>query len=314
MKVDQIKKVAVVGAGLMGHGIAQAYAQEGFEVNLTDASASALASAKDRIRSNLTTFVDEGLFTKRDLEQTLDRVSVFNDLMSTVHNADFVTEAIVEQLEKKQKLFQEMEQYCSADAILASNTSSFPMTEIAALMARPERAVITHWVNPPHIIPVVEVVSGKKTAEETYAVAIALLKKIKKIPITCRKEVPGFLLNRLQTAMNREVYALVESGTASAEDIDLLVVASLGFRMATLGPLRIRDLAGLDVTYAVEGWLAGEINSDTGASKLLKEKAEKGEFGAKTGKGFYEYSPGEVEAIIKERDRQFVRRLKELYR
>jgi len=314
MKVDQIKKVAVVGAGLMGHGIAQAYAQEGFEVNLTDASASALASAKDRIRSNLTTFVDEGLFTKRDLEQTLDRISVFGDLMSTVRNADFVTEAIVEQLEKKQKLFQEMEQYCSADAILASNTSSFPMTEIAALMARPERAVITHWVNPPHIIPVVEVVSGKKTAEETYAVAIALLKKIKKIPITCRKEVPGFLLNRLQTAMNREVYALVESGTASAEDIDLLVVASLGFRMATLGPLRIRDLAGLDVTYAVEGWLAGEINSDTGASKLLKEKAEKGEFGAKTGKGFYEYSPGEVEAIIKERDRQFVRRLKELYR
>lgn len=314
MKVGQIKKIAVVGAGLMGHSIAQAFAQEGFPVNVTDAFESALAVAKNSIRSNLVTLVEEKFMSESELEQTLGRIAIVKDLAQAVRDADFVTEAIFEDLEAKQNIFKEMERFCAPDTILASNTSSFRMTDISSLMTRPERAITTHWFNPPHLVPLVEIVLGEKTSEETCQTAHDFLVKIKKVPVRVRKEIPGFLINRIQAAMNREVYSLSEMGIASAEDIDLAVVASLGFRLASLGPLRIRDLAGLGVTCKVEGELLKEINSSTEAPKILRDKVTRGELGTKTGKGFFEYTPESVEAIIKKRDRQFIRRLKELYR
>ncbi len=313
-KADQIKKVAVVGAGLMGHGIAQAFAQEGFPVMITDISEPALAAVKDKIHANLTTLAKGKLINTRNVEQALDRISIARDLAAAVRNADFVTEAVFEDLEVKQQTFQEMEKSCSPDTVLASNTSSIPMTDIAALMARPERAVITHWFNPPYLVPLVEIVLGKRTSEEASAIAIDLLTRIKKVPVKVQKEIPGFLINRIQAAMNREVYSLVEMGAASAEDIDLAIKASLGFRLASLGPLVIRDLAGLEVTYKVEGDLLPEIYSGTTLPDIFKEKIDRGELGTKTGKGFFEYTPESVAAIIQERDRQFVRRLKDLYR
>jgi len=313
-KADQIKKVAVVGAGLMGHGIAQAFAQEGFPVTITDVSESALAAVKDKIRANLITLAEGKLIGTGDVAPALDRISIAGDLAAAVGDADFVTEAVFENLEIKQKTFQEMEKSCSPDTVLASNTSSIPMTDIAALMARPERAVITHWFNPPYLVPLVEIVLGKKTSEEASAISIDLLTRIKKVPVKVQKEIPGFLINRIQAAMNREVYSLVEMGAASAEDIDLAIKASLGFRLASLGPLVIRDLAGLEVTYKVEGDLLKEIYSGTEIPKIFKEKIDRGELGTKTGKGFFEYTPESVAAIIQERDRQFVRRLKDLYR
>jgi len=314
MKVEQIKKIAVVGAGLMGHGIAQAFAQGGFPVNVTDASESILAVVKNKIRSNLVTLAEEEFISESEVEQILDRISIVKSLDQTVRDADFVTEVIFEDLEAKQNIFKEMERFCSPESILASNTSSFPMTQIYALMQRPERAIVTHWMNPPYLVPLVEVVPGEKTSEETYDTAYKLLRKIKKVPVRVQKEIIGFLINRIQTAMNREAYYLLEMGAASAEDIDLAVVTSLGFRLATLGPLKIRDLAGLGVTCKVDETLLNKINSSQVVSKLLKEKVARGELGVKTGKGFFEYTPESIEAIIKERDRQFVHRLKQLYR
>jgi len=314
MKVEQIEKIAVVGAGLMGHGIAQAFAQGGFPVNVTDASESILAVVKDKIRSNLVTLAEEEFISESEVEQILDRISIVKILDQTVRDADFVTEVIFEDLEAKQNIFKEMEKFCSPESILASNTSSFPMTQISALMQRPERAIVTHWMNPPYLVPLVEVVPGEKTSEETYDTAYKLLRKIKKVPVKVQKEIIGFLINRIQTAMNREAYYLLEMGAASAEDIDLAVVTSLGFRLATLGPLKIRDLAGLGVTCKVDETLLNKINSSQVVSKLLKEKVARGELGVKTGKGFCEYTTESIEAIIKERDRQFVHRLKELYR
>lgn len=313
LKVDQIKRVGVVGAGLMGHGIAQAYAQEGYLVTITDSSASALAGAKNRIKANLETLAREGLFQQNEVEQALERITVTEGLEKTVHDADFVTEAIFENLEMKQELFHEMEKFCSSESILASNTSSFPMTQISAMMTKPERAIVTHWMNPPYLVPLVEVVPGERTSEETYTTAYELLSKIKKVPVRVQKEIIGFLINRIQTAMNREVYYLLEIGAASAEDIDRAVVTSLGFRLATLGPLLIRDLAGLDVTYKVDEILLGEISSAKSASKMLKDAVSRGELGAKTGKGFFKYTPESLEEIIQQRDRQFIRRLKEQY-
>lgn len=313
LKVEQIKRVGVVGAGLMGHGIAQAYAQEGYPVTITDSSASALAGVKNRIKANLETLAREELFQQDEVEQILERITVTEGLAKTVHDADFVTEAIFENLEMKQELFHEMEKFCSSESILASNTSSFPMTQISAMMTKPERAIVTHWMNPPYLVPLVEVVPGKRTSEETYTTAYELLSKIKKVPVRVQKEIIGFLINRIQTAMNREVYYLLETGAASAEDIDRAVVTSLGFRLATLGPLLIRDLAGLDVTCKVDEILLGEISSAKSASKMLKDAVSRGELGAKTGKGFFKYTPESLEEIIRQRDKQFIRLLKEQY-
>lgn len=313
LRVDEIKKIGVVGAGLMGHGIAQAYAQEGYPITITDESKSALAGVKDRIKANLETLVQGETLHQNDIEQILERITVTESLEETVRDADFVTEAIFEDLEIKRGLFSDMGKFCSPECILASNTSSFPMTQISALMESPERAIVTHWMNPPYLVPLVEVVPGQKTSAETYDTAYELLRKINKVPVKVEKEITGFLINRIQTAMNREVYYLLEIGAASAEDIDLAVVTSLGFRLATLGPLKIRDLGGLDVTCKIDETLLDKISSFQTVSKLLKEKVNRGELGAKTGKGFFEYTPESLAEIVRERDRQFIRRLKEQY-
>jgi len=310
----QVKKVGIIGAGTMGHGIAQAYAQEGYPVTITDISKSSLAGVKDRIKSNLETLAREGLISKTEIARILGRITVVDRLESAVEDVQFVTEAIFEDLPAKTKVFHDMEKSCSPECLLASNTSSFPMTQIASRMERPERAIVTHWVNPPYLVPLVEVVPGEKTSEETYKTAYEILLKIKKVPVKVQKEIIGFLINRIQTAMNREVYHLVEIGAASAEDVDRAVVASLGFRLAFLGPLMVRDLGGLDVTAKVDETLLGEISSSTQVSQMLKDKVVRGELGAKTGKGFFSYSPESLARIIKERDRRFIHLLKELYR
>lgn len=311
LKLEQIKTVAVVGAGLMGHGIAQAFAQEGYPVTITDSSTSSLSSVKNRIKANLETFAQEGLIQQADIEKILDRIAVIESMEKAVRDADFVTEVIFEDLEIKRKLFQEMERYCSAQIILASNTSTFPMTQIAARMAKPERAIVTHWMNPPHLVPLVEVVPGKKTSEQTYTTTYELLRKIKKVPVRVQQEIMGFLINRIQTAMHREIYHLVETGVASPEDIDRAVVAAIGFRLATLGPLKLRDLAGLEITLTVEGRLTREIYSSRSPSKLLTRMIARGKVGAKAGKGFFDYTPDSLAEIIRYRDRQLIRRLKE---
>jgi 3-hydroxyacyl-CoA dehydrogenase len=314
LNLAEIKKMAVIGAGTMGHGIAQAYAQEGYPVCITDNFESARAGVKGRIKANLETLAQGGLLSPDDVAPVLDRISVADSMAEAVRDADFVTEAVIEDVELKRSIFQEMEKYCSPRSILASNTSSFPMTQISALMTNPERAIVTHWSNPPYLVPLVEVVPGEKTAAATLDTAFKLLEKVKKVPVRLQKEVTGFIMNRIQTAMNREVYHLLEMGVASAEDIDRAVVTSIGFRLASLGPLLIRDLAGLDVTAKVDEILLGEIDSSLAVNRRLKDIVSNGDLGAKTGKGFFEYSPESLAEIIRERDRRFIEQVKEDYR
>lgn len=313
LTAEQIKKVSVIGAGTMGHGIAQAYAQEGYTVAITDVAKPALTGVKDRIKSNLETLAHEGLIPAKEIANIVARITVVDSLEDAVRDADMVTEAIIEDLPAKTKLFPEMEKFCSPECILASNTSSFPMTQIAARMARPERAIVTHWMNPPYLVPLVEVVPGEKTSGETCQTAYEILLKIKKVPVKLQKEILGFLINRIQTAMNREVYHLLEIGAASAEDIDRAVVTSLGFRLAFLGPLLVRDLAGLDVDDKVCETILPVLDSSTQVNKLLRDKVKRGEYGTKTGKGFFSYTPESIAELIKERDRRFIHLLKELY-
>ncbi|MBM4448260.1 MAG: 3-hydroxyacyl-CoA dehydrogenase, partial [Chloroflexi bacterium] len=175
LTAEQIKKVSVIGAGTMGHGIAQAYAQEGYPVTITDVAKPALAGVKDRIKSNLKTLAREGLFPQKEIASIVARISVVDSLGNAVRDADLVTEAIFEDLPTKTKLFQEMEKFCTPECILASNTSSFPMTQISSRMKNPERAIVTHWMNPPYLVPLVEVVPGEKTSEQTYKTAYEIL-------------------------------------------------------------------------------------------------------------------------------------------
>jgi 3-hydroxybutyryl-CoA dehydrogenase len=230
-----------------------------------------------------------------------------------VKEAHLVIEAAPEDLMLKRNLFGELDRYCLEDAILASNTSTLPIYEIGREVKRKERLVITHWFNPPHIIPAVEVVPGEKTSTEVLEMTIGLLRKIGRKPIKILKEIPGFLINRIQTAMFREILSLLEQGIATPEDIDAGVKGSFGFRLAVIGPLQTMDMGGLDLIYKGMKYLYPFIDRSIDVQKTLREKVECEELGLKTGKGFFQYEEKEALALSrhsKDRDKRLLYLLK----
>lgn len=310
-----IKNVAVVGSGLMGHGIAQVFAQGGCSVTVRDLNEEILQKAKEKIASNLRTFVEMDLEEKKAIDIVMSRIKSTTDLQEAVAEADFVIEAVPEDLDLKKKVFREIDAATSKDTIMASNTSMLSITEIGKWVKNKDRLIITHWFNPPYLIPVVEVVRGELTSQETFEVTVSLLRKIGKEPIKVLKEVPGFLVNRIQTAMFREVLSLLEGGVAEAEEIDRAVKGSFGLRLATIGPLETADLGGLDLWYKGMRHLYKFLDNSSGPQKILREKVESGHLGQKAGKGFFEYQDDSLKGMKeKERDRKLIRLLKILYR
>jgi 3-hydroxybutyryl-CoA dehydrogenase len=299
----------------MGHGIAQSFAQKAYSVTLYDLNDSILEGALSQIRSNLETFVEVGLETKENIEKVFSHIRVSIDLQEAVKEAHLVIEAAPEDLTLKRNLFEELDRYCLEDAILASNTSTLPIYEIGKEVKRKERLVITHWFNPPHIIPAVEVVPGEKTSIEVLEMTIGLLRKIGKKPIKILKEIPGFLINRIQTAMFREILSLLEQGIATPEDIDAGVKGSFGFRLAVIGPLQTMDMGGLDLIYKGMKYLYPFIDRSIDVQKTLREKVEREKLGLKTGKGFFQYEEKEALALSrhsKDRDKRLLYLLKTL--
>lgn len=312
MSVEDIRKVAIVGGGVMGHGIAQVFAQRGYDVALYDIDDNVLRKALSLIEFSLDSLVEHGLTTKEAKQQALSRIKVTTHLTEAVEQADFVTEATPEILELKKQVFRSIEELCAAHAIIASNTSGLSVTEMGSLCARQENLVITHWFNPPQIIPVVELVKGLRTSQATFDCTFSLIKKLGKKPVKIMKEIPGFVVNRIQFAMFREALALLEAGVASAEDIDTAVRGSFGFRLPTIGPFETADLGGLDVWYVIAKDLFPKIDCST-EPFCLNEKVSQGKLGAKSGEGFYKYEKGLLDAKVKERNKQFLQRLKHLY-
>lgn len=310
MQLEEVKNVSVVGAGLMGYGIGLSFALGGYSVVLTDINTSIIDNALNCIKVALDEFEGSGLITREVVEKTLSRISTTTDLGKGVRDADFVVEAVSEDTEVKRRLFSQLGSLCPQRTIIASNTSSLLLSDFSAGAGREDRVVITHWFNPPHIVPVVEVVRGSETSDETFDLTYTLLKKIRKVPVRVLKEIPGFLVNRIQAAMVREVWSLWEQGVASPEDIDLAVKGSFGFRLARIGPLLTADLGGLDLWYKAAGNLYKVIENSSTPPLLIKNKVEAGELGMKSGKGFFDYKQEEWGEIVRKRDKEFLQLLK----
>jgi 3-hydroxybutyryl-CoA dehydrogenase len=275
--------IAIVGGGLMGHGIAQVFACAGHPVRVQDPSAEVLATLDARIRRNL-----------RELgldETAAARVSGHPTLAAAVADAEFIFEAGPENLILKQELFAAIEAAAPAESLLASNTSVIPITQIMARLKHPARALGTHWWNPPYLVPLVEVIRTPTTAAAALASMMALLRAAGKTPVSVRKDVPGFIGNRLQHALWREAMALVEQGICDAETVDTVVKASFGRRLAVLGPLENADLVGTDLTLAIHETVLPDLDRTPGPLTVLKQLVAQGKLGMKSGEGFRHWTP-----------------------
>lgn len=281
-----MSNITVIGAGLMGHGIALVFARQGHQVTVQDPDEKALASLHTRVRESLINLQAQ----ESDIQPTLDCVDVQADLASSVSNAEFIFEAAPENLDLKQRLFVEIEKTAPANCVLASNTSVIPITSIMKDLKTPERAVGTHWWNPPHIIPLVEVIRTKWTNDDVVERTYALLEASGKSPVRVEKDVPGFIGNRLQHALWREAISLVENGICTAEAVDHVVRESFGRRLSVLGPLENADLVGTDLTYAIHEQVLHDLESSPNPSAFLKSLVDDGKLGMKSGEGFSTWS------------------------
>ncbi len=294
MNVGDIRSVAVVGAGLMGHGIAQEFALAGYNVHLSDEK---LQQAAITMQANLQLLTDLGVVTQTQREGVLRNIQSSTALDDVVGDADVVIEAVFEQLELKLEVFQQLDRLCPERTILASNSSTLLPSKLAAATRRPEQVLIAHYYNPPYLLPLVELVRHPATSDATVTTMFDLLTNVGKKPAIVQKEVPGFIGNRLQGALFREALSLVEQGIASAEDVDTVVKNSIGRRYAVAGPFEIWELAGWDFILAALQYLTPTLESSTQISALLQAKVAHGELGVKTGKGFYEWTPESVDAL-----------------
>jgi len=282
-------KITVIGAGLMGHGIAQVFALAGHDVTIYDSFAATLDSAKARILANLKDLGDD--------ESAVNRVTPQADLGVAVRDADYVVEAVLEDLPLKQKIFAEVEKHARPDAILASNTSVIPITQIMQGLTRRERALGTHWWNPPFLVPLVEVIETQWTSPATVDFTMKLHADAGKTHAHVKMDVPGFIGNRLQHALWREAIALVEHGICDAETVDNVIKAAFGRRLAVLGPLENADMVGTDLTLAIHNTVLGDIDSRPAPSPYLEKLVTDGKLGFKSGEGFRKWSPQQQTAL-----------------
>lgn len=297
MKFEDIRTIAVVGAGAMGHAIAQEFARVGYAVNLYDLTEEKLAQALENVKANLELMVDVGLATAEQAAATPGRILTGTDLALTVSEADVVLEVAPEDVPLKKGLFSRLDELCPPHAILASSSSTIMPSILGAATQRPDRVLVAHYMMPPYLMRLVEVVRGPETSDETVKVMCELLGRQGKTPVVLQKEVPGFLVNRLQSALLREAFSLLDQGVVSAEDIDKAFTGALGPRWAAAGPFELMSI------QAPRGWmnvlkrLLPVIESSTAPPRILEQKVADIESGATTDTGFLPSAPGAADAL-----------------
>lgn len=308
MRLDQIKEIGVIGSGTMGPGIALSFARHGYRVRLCDQAEQALGVARSNIGASLNTLAKHGLVEASRVPEIQDRVDFTTSVKVAAENADYVVECITENPEAKKGLFHQLGEICAPDAIFASNTSFLNIFELVPKDRLPN-TVIAHWFAPPHILPLVEVVREAETSEQTEKTVVELLRAIGKIPVVIQKYVPGFVINRIQRIIGREVFFLLDNGYISPEDLDLAVKASLAPRMMVLGLVQRYDFTGLDLSARN---LANEQKGTfleapvDYAPRALVDRVREGHFGVKAGKGFYDYRNKSREEVLAERDEHLI--------
>lgn len=290
MTLDEISHIGVIGAGLMGHGIAQEFATAGYTVHLHDVTDEKLAIAQAQIESNLHLLAENGVIPTAKIAPTQQRIQTTTDLAAVAENADFVVEAVTENLPLKQQIFAELDVMCQPHTILASNTTALMPSQIGAQAKRQDKILNTHYFNPPYLIPLVELIRSPETSDETVSVTAALLTRVGKTPAILEKESLGFVGPRLQAALIREAIFIVEQGIASAETIDIVVRNSFGRRLSVAGPFEVFELAGWDLVIAAFEELYRELNGSPEINPLLREMVAAGKLGVKSQEGFYKWN------------------------
>jgi 3-hydroxyacyl-CoA dehydrogenase len=296
-----IAKAAIIGTGTMGPGMGAVLERAGVDVALYDVSEEQLEKAQPGVelaRSVLDRLGGDGDGAGDSGGATLRFES---DLAAALDGVDMVVEAVPEKLELKQQVFAEFERHVSPEAILASNTSGIPITKIAEGLEHPERVIGTHWSNPPHLIPMIEIIPGKQTSQDVTAATQELVRQIGYFPCTLKKEVPGFVENRVLYAIMRECLALVDEGVVDAEELDLNVKWGIGYKLAVVPPMALLDMAGLDIYNAVASYLNQDLSDEKGVSSTITERVDKGQLGIKTGGGLFDYDADRAAQLQKER-------------
>jgi len=306
VKLTDLKTIAVTGLGTMGRGITQCLAAGGYEVRCYDAAETELKRAVPMIDAMQQTLVQAEMLTPNAAKDSLRRIRPFNDLAKCLEGAQLVIEAIPENLDLKLSFYSRIDQICRPDVVFASNTSGLSITRLAAATRRPEKVAGFHFWNPAHLMPLIEVTKGEKTSDDTAELLLALARRLGKKPILVRRDVPGFIGNRLQYAVFREALHLVQEGIASPEDVDTAMKAGPGIRYAFLGPLETADLGGLDVFTSISSYLFADLCADAKPPTCLTDLVKDGKLGVKAGRGFYEYGGETLSELLSTRDQKLI--------
>lgn len=306
-----MEKLAIIGSGTMGHSIALSAAWAGMQVKMYGLDANDLEKGFSGIENKLAVLLKNGLVNTGDIQDIKARISGSQSINETIRGATFIIECIPEDINLKKDLFQSLDKLCGEEVILASNTSGLSPTCIASDTLLPQRILVTHFWNPAHLIPLVEVLRGEKTNDHTLQRAFELLKLMNKKPIEVKKEVPGLVGNRLQFALFREAQHILQEGIASKEDIDIAVTYSIGQRLPITGPFMSADMGGLDVFSAISDYLFKDLSKADQSLPLLKKLVQQNKLGTKTGEGYYLWDKDFSEQMNNKREQELIRFLKQ---
>lgn len=307
-----IKKIGVIGAGTMGHGIAESFAMFGYNVNLYDTNAAQLEKALNEIKAEQKLLVEEAFISAEKAAATMENISIHTDLQTAVKDRDYVIEAAPENMELKQNLFKQLDGFCPAHTILASNTSSLSLEPMMALVseARKQRMMVCHWYNPGHLMPLAELSFFGNMPTDIYQQVADLYASINKQTVKVLKDVPGLVANRIQQGVAREAFSIIEQGIADPIDVDKALKFGPAFRYATTGQLEVADFGGLDIWCIVGDNLLPAMDNSTQANNLLRQKVAEGKLGIKSGEGFFRYDADQLPAIRKRFAQKLIHQLK----
>lgn len=300
------KKIAVIGAGIMGNGIAQVIGTAGISVSLYDIDQHSLTQAHQTINKNLNFLVTQGQLDESRVQNIKEKISSTTNLIDCLDGCDMVIEAVPEILELKKEIYNEIERTVDSDVIIASNTSAIPLTELTGGSKYPDRFIITHFMNPATLVPLVEIITQCDTRKDVIDTTMNIIKRIGKSPVLLKKEIPGAVVNRLQAALLREAFYLIEEGVVDMGDIDQIIKEGPGFRWGIIGPMQMVDLGGLDTWGRIFDNLFPKLNNAKECSTVINGLVEEGHLGIKTGKGIYAYNQASKEEVVNTRDKGFI--------